>query len=67
MASHSWVEIQYVPVTVEVVAGGSLQTYASEEGLEIAADDAVYGCWHCNVPLSPESFAQECTVQPSQN
>jgi hypothetical protein len=58
---HFWVELKYVPVTVEErEEDGSLDIYASEEGLDVSADEAVYGCWFCHTPLNTSTFPTEC-------
>jgi len=57
---HSWVEISYMPVSVEVKEDGSLDILSSDEGAEAAKDEAVYGCWFCNSPLNHETFLTEC-------
>jgi hypothetical protein len=57
---HFWVELKYVPVTVEEKADGSLDVFASEEGLQASEEGAAYGCWFCHTPLKPETLNTGC-------
>ncbi|WP_332619240.1 hypothetical protein [Aurantimicrobium sp.] len=57
---HFWVELRYVPVTVEEQEDDSLSIYASEEALEVSDLESVYGCWFCHAPLTTASFPTEC-------
>lgn len=57
---HMWVEIKYVPVTVEEQDDESLSIYASEEGVDLSDEAAVYGCWFCHAPLNTDTFPTEC-------
>ncbi|AVR56962.1 hypothetical protein PBI_TRISCUIT_90 [Microbacterium phage Triscuit] len=57
---HFWVELKYVPVTVEEQEDESLSIFASEEALEASDDETVYGCWFCHTPLNTDTFPTEC-------
>lgn len=64
---HFWVELTYVPVTVEEKTDGSLDVYASEEAIEASEEGAAYGCWFCHTPLKPETFPTECRPDDSEH
>lgn len=61
--SHSWVSIQYRPVSVDLEADGSLSVFESAEAEEIAEDAAVIGCWFCHTPLTTETFDTICVPE----
>lgn len=64
MTDHFWVELQYLPVTVSIDETTGDVTILSEEGADIIAkDEAVYGCWFCNMPLDTESVKTECVAE----
>lgn len=60
MPTHSWVELQYMPVIVTEEANGDLHVEARDTAIEVAKTEAIHGCWVCNTPLSIESFKTEC-------
>lgn len=65
MTKHQWVELKMTPVEVEADEQGNLQVHATEGAIEIADEDAKYGCWHCFVELTTESFSEECPYVPA--
>ena len=60
MTDHMWVSIQYTPIDVELQDDGTLHTFTTEMGEELARIDSSLGCWNCNAPLTTESFGTEC-------
>lgn len=60
MGSHVWVAIQYTILSIEKEPDGTLTVSATNESIQVATDEAVYGCWLCNTILSPDTFETEC-------
>lgn len=60
MKHHMWVAISYTPIEVQVDTDGTLHTFTTEMGEELARDDAKLGCWHCMIPLNTETYGTEC-------
>jgi hypothetical protein len=67
MADHSWVEMKYTPVEVEQRPDGTLDVHATEAALEIADEEAKYGCWFCFTPLDSDTFGTGCDYQPVEH
>lgn len=60
-SDHVWVELQYMPVTIEInPVDESMQVYASEEGAEAAEEGRTYCCWICNTPANSDTVGTEC-------
>lgn len=57
-----WVALSYTPITVEVQENGSLHTFTTELGDQIAREESILGCWNCLTPLSAESYDTECSA-----
>lgn len=58
---HIWVELRYVPLIVtEDPTGDSFTVEVSDQALETADEQAMHGCWLCNMPLTFESIRTEC-------
>jgi hypothetical protein len=53
------------PIEIEVADDGTLNTFTTELGDELAREDGKLGCWHCMTPLTIESFRTECSYQGS--
>jgi hypothetical protein len=49
----------YQPIIVEA-EGENLHTYTTEVQEEASREDAVLGCWICDIPLTLDSFNTEC-------
>lgn len=60
MLKHNWVEMRYTSVTVESEGDDSIRIIASGSAIEIANEQAQFGCWHCNEPLVPGVQDDEC-------
>lgn len=60
MSTHAWVQIVMVPVEVSLADDGELKVHTREAALEISQEDAQYGCWLCEEPLSHELFQGVC-------
>lgn len=62
-----WAALMMTPVEVQPQADGTLHTYTTELGDEIAREEAKIGCWHCFIPLTTESYQSECAAAISQS
>lgn len=61
--SHSWVELTYLPVSVETDDSGNLVVTASKEGIELAEEDRAVYCLGCKLLLTHTTFGAECEEQ----
>ena len=61
MAEHTWVEIKYTPIEVTLNDSGNLDIHATELALDIANEEALYGCWFCFTPLEHDTFGTPCS------
>lgn len=51
----------YVPVKVTPMPlTGKLVTIVDPLSAEVAEDQAMFGCWHCHIPLNEETFSTPC-------
>ncbi len=63
--THQWVLVQYIPVEVEVDPNSdNLHTFIREGQEELAKEDGIIGCWHCNAKLTTTSYYEECPGEP---
>jgi hypothetical protein len=60
---HFWVEMSYMPVTVEVNEEGDVTILCEEGAEEVMKEEALHGCWFCHTPLNTESVKTECQGQ----
>ena len=59
---HLWVELRFVPVIVTPNEEGDITIEVEDHSLKIADEEALYGCWTCDTPLTAESFKTECMI-----
>lgn len=63
---HFWVELQFMPVTIEVDDDNNV-TVMHEEGAEqVAKDESIYTCWFCPAVIRDgqvEAARTECQGQ----
>lgn len=57
---HVWVAMSYTPIEVELLEDGTLHTFTTELGDEVAREQSLLGCFHCIIPLATETFDTEC-------
>ena len=62
---HVWVEIQYMPVSIEIdPETEAMSVYASPEGIEAAFEGKTYCCWICSTPANSHTVGTECPGKP---
>lgn len=61
---HFWVEMSYMPVTVDIDESTGDVTILADEGADVVMkEEALHGCWFCHTPLNTESVKTECEAQ----
>lgn len=65
MTDHMWVKYTYAPIQVEEDENGNLDTFVTDTQEQVAQEDAKFGCFHCNEPLTVESYKTECSYEGS--
>lgn len=66
--AHNWVEINILPVTIDLDEKGNLVSHTSDEGLALAfsGEDRQTICWGCKQHLSHEVYDSACPEAPTQ-
>jgi hypothetical protein len=67
MAEHFWTELKMTPVEVDEQPDGTLDVHATTGAMDIAEEDAKYGCWFCFTELDADSFHTRCDYDPAQH
>lgn len=60
---HQWVALIMVPIEVEVKEDDVLDIMVTEAADEISKEDAKIICWHCEVPMTTETYYTECAEE----
>lgn len=58
---HMWVELKYLPVTIEINPDDqSMEVYGSEEADVLAEEGKTWFCWFCHTPANSDTVGTEC-------
>lgn len=60
MVKHAWVALSYTPIEIDVLEDGTLHTFTSEHGDDLAREGAALVCFLCGETLTAENHDTDC-------